>query len=302
MNPIPFFTALTLALGELPQPILTQYAIGLTAFRLFSDKKFKKQLLTTEKTQQVLPNFQDLINNLIDSGIITEKKISTPKSVFSFVGKSKVEPLEAVCTLDPFAYISHLSAMEFYGLTDRFSKTIHISSPKQTQWQQCAKDQIHKDLKEDYQAYTQANYPLLKNLRPQKIDKRNIKIFNTLHLGAYKNIKDKNIRISTIGRTFLNMLQNPDLCGGLDHVIDSFEEHAQTYIKNIVDEVDRNGKKIDKIRAGYILDEICELNHDIFDKWLSLTQRGGSMKLDASEEYDPNYSEKWKLSINIYRD
>jgi len=248
------------------------------------------------------PNFQDIIDNLIQLGILTEKKVSTLKDVFSFVGKSKVDPLEVVCTLDPFAYLSHLSAIEFYGLTDRFPKTIYISSPKQNQWQQYAKDQMHKDLKDNYSSYNNAKYPPLENLRPLKIDKKNIKFFNSLHLGAYKNIKDRNIRVSTIGRTFLNMLQNPDLCGGLDHVIDCFEEHAQTYIINIVDEVERKGHKIDKIRAGYILDEIYDLNHEVFYSWLQLTQRGGSMKLDASVEYAPDYSEKWKLSINIYRD
>ncbi len=302
MNPIPLFTALTLTLGELPQPILTQYTIGLTVYRLFIKHKYKNQPIAKDETQENLPNFQEIIDSLIRHGILVDKKISSPKSVFAFVGKTKLDPLETVCTLDPFAYLSHFSAMEFYGLTDRFPKTIYVSSPRPSQWKKYAKDQMYKDLKEDYTNYIKAKYPLLKNLRPQKIEKRNIKIFNTSHLGAYKNIKDRNIRVSTIGRTFLNMLQNPDLCGGINHVIDCFEDHAQIYINNIVNEVERNGSKIDKIRAGYILDEICELKHEMLDNWLQLTQRGGSMKLDSSGEYDPNYSEKWQLSINVYRE
>lgn len=303
MNSIPFFTALTLALGELDQPILTRYQIGLTIYRLYSNKKFKNQTINLESVaSKTSPDFKKTVENLINSGILLVNRAFPPKTVFNFVGKSKVDPLEIVCALDPFCYISHLSAMEFYGLTDRFSKIIHISSPRQSIWNKYAKDRMNKDLKEEYDNYISIKYPKLTKLNIDKIEGRIVKVFNCIHLGAYKNIKDNNIRVSTIGRTFLNMLQNPELCGGINHVIDCFENHSNEYLKNIIDEIEGNGSKIDKIRAGYILDEICSLNHNIFDEWIKLTQRGGSMKLDSSEEYDPNYSEKWKLSINVYRD
>lgn len=303
MNSLPFFTALTLTLGELDQPILTRYQIGLTLYRLYFKKKYKNQAVNLDsKDLEKLPDFKKTIENLINIGILLENKSFPAKTVFNFVGKTKVDPLEIVCTLDPFSYISHLSAMEFYGITDRFSKVIHISSPRKNIWNNYAKDKMYKDLKEDYENYISTKYPKLTNFNIEKIDGKIVKSFNCLHLGAFKNIKDMNIRVSTIGRTFLNMLQNPELCGGINHVIDCFEKHADNYFKNIVDELENNGKKIDKIRAGYILDEICDLKHDIYREWIKFSQRGGSMKLDSSKEYDPNYSVKWKISINVYRD
>jgi hypothetical protein len=39
--------------------------------------------------------------------------------------------------------------------------------------------------------------------------------------------------------------------------------------------------------------------HPTLAKWETFAQRGGSRKLDSAEEYVPQYSERWKLSINV---
>ena len=107
------------------------------------------------------------------------------------------------------------------------------------------------------------------------------------------------MRVATIGRTFLDMLREPELCGGIYHVLEIYAAHAQRYLRLIIDVINRHGTKIDKVRAGYILDERLGLLHPIIDSWLEFAQRGGSRKLLANAPYRSRFSEKWCLSINI---
>jgi predicted transcriptional regulator of viral defense system len=122
-----------------------------------------------------------------------------------------------------------------------------------------------------------------------------------MHLGAYKNVRGRSLRVSTIGRTFLDMLRNPDLCGGINHILDIFHEYGKKYLRLITDDIDKNGEPIDKVRAGYILDERLGIDNEIVNSWSSLAQRGGSRKLDSSSEYSPEWSDKWQISLNIFR-
>ena len=89
------------------------------------------------------------------------------------------------------------------------------------------------------------------------------------------------------------------LTGGIYHVLDLFAEHAPRYLRLIVDEIDRHGTNIDKVRAGYVLAERLNLTHPAFEVWRTFAQRGGSRKLYAPAGYSPRFSETWCLSINI---
>jgi len=105
--------------------------------------------------------------------------------------------------------------------------------------------------------------------------------------------------VATRGRTFLDMLRDPQLCGGLSHVLQVYKEHAPQSLRLILDEVDQHGKPIDKVRAGWILESVCHIHDPRIDAWTVFAQRGGSRKLDASAEYSPEFSERWALSINV---
>ena len=63
--------------------------------------------------------------------------------------------------------------------------------------------------------------------------------------------------------------------------------------------MEQHGNAVERVRAGYLLDEVCRLSHPLVDGWTQKAQRGGSRLLDPLGEYVPHYSEKWKLSINV---
>lgn len=158
---------------------------------------------------------------------------------------------------------------------------------------------MRKDLDNDLKIYLQEKMPQLRHLKMSRIDRMEVHRHSSVHWRAYKNVHEKVFRVSTIGRTFLDMLREPILCGGMRHVIEVWEEQAQIYLQAIVNEIDKNGLPIDKVRAGYILDEKLGLTNDIVETWTEYAQRGGSRKLDPSEEYIPEWSERWCLSLNI---
>ncbi|HRJ53090.1 MAG TPA: hypothetical protein PLE99_09995 [Candidatus Thiothrix moscowensis] len=59
------------------------------------------------------------------------------------------------------------------------------------------------------------------------------------------------IRVAPIGRTFLDMLQEPGYCGGFSHVLEVFTEYAGDYLPVILKTIDKEGQVIDKVRGVY---------------------------------------------------
>jgi len=289
--------AVTFSIGGLDQPVVTNYQLGIIIFSLYISKKYDGQKLRIRKPYPDSSDFNRIIGGLQNNGVL--KHFKGLSSVYSITGKNISSEDEIVCSVDPFSYISHLSAMSHHGITDRVPKIIFIASPSPKSWREFANEKMKKDLRENLLIYNENYLPKLIRVKMEKVGKKVVNRFSCLHLGAYKNIKNKRIRVSTIGRTFLDMIKRPDLCAGIYHVIEIYKEYAERYLELIIDEIDRHGSKIDTVRAGYILEELCGLKHNAFDRWLKNVQRGGSRKLDPTEEYSSNYSERWCLSINI---
>ena len=290
--------AIALSLGDLPTPVITRYQIGLIVHGLYKDKQYQGQPLALQKDSASLKDVNHYIANLKDDGILNSSR-QLPDSVYTLLGRSSWSEEEAICTIDPFCYLSHYSAMAHHGLTDRFPVRLFVSSPGQKDWRHYAEERMRKDLGADVDEYLSRRMPRLVKTSVKTIGKKEVHRFNSLHLGAYKSLRDSAIRVSSLGRTFLDMLRNPELCGGMRHVIDVYEEHAKRCLRLITDEIEQNGHPIDKVRAGYILDERLGLGNEVIDSWKRFAQRGGSRKLDPTREYEPEWSDDWLISLNI---
>jgi hypothetical protein len=55
---------------------------------------------------------------------------------------------EVACSADPFAYVSHLSAMQRYSLTDRSPQALHLTTPKRPLWNALRNERALHDLPE----------------------------------------------------------------------------------------------------------------------------------------------------------
>lgn len=286
-------------LGRITQPVITPYQLGVLIFNSYINDSSLNNKSNTKKTLLNRKQYNNALNIMLSTGVIT-KVSSLSGSFFKVLGKSELSPDEVACSIDPFCYISHLSAMEYYGITDRLPRTLFVTSPPPASWKKFADAEMQNDLKEHYELYMESRFPLLTRHRPEKIAGKLIEYKNDSHMGAHKIVQGKTLRVATIGRTFLDMLRSPELCGGMQHVIDVYREYSKQYLRLIIDEIDIHGKDIEKMRAGYILENQANINNDArIEKWQTKVQRGGSRKLDPNGEFSPFFSERWSLSLNL---
>ncbi len=260
-------------------------------------------LKSSQLQDSVVPDtrelFDILLARLLALRLLTRLPLTAGPQGYVLFGHSNATPQELACSLDPFAYVSHLSAMEYHGLTDRFPKVVFMSTPPASTWRQQARNRMRKDLGDKLEDYLDSGLPKLARPNLTKIGKTTLQFHERSQLGAFRHVSDSPLRVATIGRVFLDMIREPQLCGGIQHVIDVFTQEAKRHLRSILEEVNRNGKSIDKVRAGFLLSVICKLNDPLIDDWSKYAQRGGSRKLDPEGEYSPHYSQRWKLSLNV---
>ena len=202
---------------------------------------------------------------------------------------------DIVCLVDPTCHVSHLSAMQRWGLTDRSPRSLVLTRPDRNTARttlQAYRDQALQDGESN-------PFPPRTVHHPERVRRRPVSVHTSNIERASVRIPGTEIRLSTVGQTFLDMIQDPQLCGGMSHVLDVWEEHVRTYLEEAVDAVDKSPSRIVKSRAGYIIEERLKLCHPAVEAWKAFGQRGGSRKLDPAEEFAPRFSETWMLSINV---
>jgi hypothetical protein len=147
--------------------------------------------------------------------------------------------------------------------------------------------------------YLESGLPRIKRSKIPKFKNFSTIKYSTKNIGQFISINYDRKRVATVGRTFLDMIRKAELCGGMHKVVSIYKRYAKKHLGAILPEIENYGLKIDKVRAGYILDEVCGIKNDIVISWQENAQRGGSQRLDPGRPYAPVFSEKWCLSINV---
>ena len=203
---------------------------------------------------------------------------------------------EVACIVDPFAYVSHLSAMQKYSLTDRSPKALLLTTPRRDIWNTLRNDRVRGDLPE----IEGVEMPSLHRPGFQDIIRRRPVIVQTSsHPWTPVSVGGEETRITSVGQTFADMINEPGSCGGMRHVLDIWEREADQWVPEIVEAVNQLDSKIAKVRAGYIFSEVLGVDHPAISRWAEFAQRGGSRKLDPEREYFPEFSERWMISLNV---
>ena len=109
-------------------PAVTDYMPGLFIFNAYKNQKFKNQSLHLQTEKPAKQEYLAIIKQGIENGILIENKNFPQHKVFNIIGAKNTSAEELICIADPFAYMSHLSAMEFHGFTNRFSQGIYIQT------------------------------------------------------------------------------------------------------------------------------------------------------------------------------
>lgn len=291
--------ALASELENLRVPVILRYDLARVAWQLYKAGSYQGQPLNVRLDALHARAFSSLETKLLNAGVLKQLPGIPERAAYTLIGASSSDRNALICHLDPFAYLSHLSAMEFHGLTDRLPEHLYVSAPAGTQWTNFATERMRKDLGDAWSDFHQAGLPELRRIGFEKLLQRPVHRYESIHLGAFRHLKESGVRVATVGRTFLDMLREPGLCGGIQHVLDVFQEHAHINLRLILDEIDQHGAPIEKVRAGFILEILCQASDPRIDAWTQHATRGGSRKLDPGAEYAPLFSERWALSINV---
>lgn len=274
-------------LSEHSDPLLSRYEFVQYMVAVWQKENPSKVL----RSAQVNKYLAELLN----TGILTQIQ---DLLIYKLVGHPAPSAQQVVCKLNPFCYLSHLSAMEWHHLTDRIPHTLHYITCSPTVFRQLALTQAESDFPDP------SKIPFVPNklYRPtpdvildKRIDEHQRKQFKNP-----SSLEDSGgIRVASIGQTFLDMLKEPEHCGGITHVLEVFANSAEQYQAVIVKTVEREGNSIDKVRMGYVLNERLGISHPTIESWKAFAQRGSSRVLVAGQPYNKNYSEAWSLSLNL---
>ncbi len=274
------------------KPVLTQFEFFRVIWRMYQLSAEEKLYLRHDTPSQ--DDYSRLRLNLKKTGMIGADRDYGAR-VIRVLTISDRSAEEIVCLVDPTCYVSHLSAMQRWGLTDRRPDALLLTRPDRKAAQALLQKYMDEALYDD----EENPFPLRVITHPKRVRRRTLSIYDSKSYGAHIQNRGSDIRVSTIGQTFLDTLQKPDLCGGMAHVLDVWREHAATYLDEIVDAVDTATSGLVKSRAGYIIEELLGLNHPGIEPWKALGQRGSSRKLDPSKEFAPTFSETWMISLNV---
>ena len=278
------------ALVEFGQSVVTHY----TFFRFVQLMYQEGEKLYLRRKNPTVDDHYRYLQNMYRSGVVRyENDYKTRLIRVVDVPGQTTEDI--VCIADPLCYVSHMSAMQRWGLTVRNPIDLMLTRPD--------KSSSVNMLREMMLSHPNGLPPEAVHLKyighPDEVNGRKIRMIGSKNAGSSINVQGTSIRISTIGQTFLDMLQKPALCGGMRHVLEVFDEFALDCAEEIIDSVDSAAKEIVKIRAGYILEERLKIRHEKIDSWKQSAQRGGSRKLDPSRAFTPQFSESWMMSINV---
>ena len=274
------------------KPVITKFELFQIIRRMYRESPGKRLYLRSNTPSR--RDYARLKANLQQSGVIGTDQDYGARAI-RVLSISDLPAEDIICLVDPTCYISHLSAMQRWGLTDRSSKALILTRPdRKTAAERLLTYRTEALGKDEANAF-----PLPIVGHPTSVRGRAVRTYESKAAGAFLKIRGSDVRLSTIGQTFLDMLQKPDLCGGMSHVLEVWEEHAETYLDDIVAAVDTATSGLVKSRAGYILEERQGLYCRGIEHWKAVGQLGGSRKLDPTKDFAPTFSETWMISLNV---
>lgn len=204
-----------------------------------------------------------------------------------------VQEDEILMEVNPYAAISHLSALVFHGLTDALPQELTVIVPASRTGGLIPPGTTPTDWE---------GIPLVQGRRPDNILKWRmhwIRIAPDRYFGLREyQPQGYPVRVTTPERTLIDGLQDPELCGGFENVLRAWVQARDTLdLDTLIEVIDQYNVGVLRQRVGFVLDQIG-LSHPSVEAWRTKAKRGGSSKLLGIAPYAPTYSERWNLSIN----
>ncbi|MFH1328293.1 MAG: type IV toxin-antitoxin system AbiEi family antitoxin [Candidatus Bathyarchaeota archaeon] len=244
--------------------------------RILSDLSYRgKGVFSIEDIKKYIDNPKDILYRLVKKNWILRLKkgvyLIAPLdagelganrfTVHSFViGSHLVEPY----------YISHWSALNYYGFTEQTPPSVYISTTKPRN--------MKKILDNKFIFVT--------------LNKKKMFGFTSINIDKYS------VNISTPEKTIIDCLDHPEHCGGIEEVSKAiYFEHGELDFLKITKMALEMGNKTVIKRLGYLLD-LFEFS-EYFSLLENIPLSKGYSKLDPKGLKKGKINEKWKLNVNV---
>lgn len=281
-------------------PVISEFGLYVLARKLFADRGYagipippRNRNLTYRRARNLVSDATCDLDRLDEGRLPRDEDFTS--TLFTVAPAGAVSVMLAA---DPFACLSHGSALFFHGLATE-PPEVHLVTPERAQWQQQANAIVESVMGWPFEEIEADELPF-RPTRPvphPKVRGRAVHRHEMRHPIIMERRSE--LRAVAIGETFRDTLDKPNWCGGIAAVIDIWRHHAARHLEAIIATVSASSEKILRVRAGYLLEEVLGIDDIRIAAWTADAQRGSSRKLDTAAPYASNFSARWMLSINV---
>lgn len=211
-----------------------------------------------------------------------------------FAQTGPLDEHEILLEANPFAVISHFSALVFHGLTDQQPTFMTATVPRSV-------SDDHLPIDTDPSDWEGLSLPSARR-RPETVLRTPVRWTTVDSVRLYGFLEYQphgtRIRVTTPERTLVDALQSPEISGGIANVLRAWAIGApMVNLDSLTEQVERYDIQVLRQRAGFVLDRLG-LQHRALDLWQQKAHRGGSSRLVGSKPFASSFDERWNLSIN----
>lgn len=200
---------------------------------------------------------------------------------------------EILFEANPYATLSHFSALTFHGLTDAQPRKLMATVPR-TQTGELLPIGTNP---QDWEGVVRPAGRRPDSILGTPVHWQQVKPERFFGFAEYRPFGYP-LRVTTPERTLIDALQAPDLCGGTDNVLRAWLMAGATIdLDSLISLSERFGVAVLRQRVGFILERL-ELSHPRLEVWQAAAKRGGSSRLVGSEPFAATFDERWNLSLN----
>ena len=196
---------------------------------------------------------------------------------------------------NPWAVFGYLTAMTYHGMTDVVSREIFaIDYGRQGAKTRLPLGTMPDEWDEDLpwpspKTPVRVRETTVAWSSPGKIEETGIIVGQSFGVPVY---------VTNLERTLIDTIRSPEKSGGIAKVLQSWRNSKNFDLNQLIQYTEQYQNKILRQRVGFLLSQLGR-SHPRLDAWQRDLQRGGSVKLVASDPYSEHFSAEWNLSLNV---
>lgn len=192
----------------------------------------------------------------------------------------------------PAAFLSHLTALTLHGLTNLVPAALYATAPLRSQRLPLGTET--------------ADWEGIERSLPQQPPTVGVRAVRWTRISEWEDlgvevmpIQGIDIYVADTERTLIDCLSAPAKAHGIQSALRAWKDAVPMWnLDRLLSYTETLGSPITRQRVGYLVESLG-YEHPTLAAWKSRLQRGGSMKLVASEPYAPAFSPEWNLSLNV---